>query len=55
LVNLRPGQWTIAQKVADEWDQLFTEADALGTPFREGPLHLLTWLEPMAAWARGHK
>ena len=51
--GLPAGLAAIAGHLEEHWKELFTEADALGSPFQEGPLHLLDWLELMAEWARG--
>ena len=52
ISDLPAGLAAIAAHLEEHWKELFTEADALGSPFQEGPLHLLDWLEPMAQWAR---
>ena len=53
ISDLPAGLAAIAAHLEEHWNELFTEADALGSPFQEGPLRLLDWLEPMAQWARG--
>jgi hypothetical protein len=52
---LPAGLAAIAVHLEEHWKELFTEADALGSPYQEGPLRLLDWLEPMAQWARGNR
>ena len=52
ISGLPAGLATIAAHLEEHWKELFTEADALGSPFQEGPLRLLDLLEPVVQWAR---
>lgn len=53
--DLPPGQAAIAKHVEQHWEELFTEADSLGSSLRAAPLELMAWLEPVVAWARGRR
>lgn len=50
--ELPPGQAAIARHLAEHWDSLFSEADGLGSPWRQPLLALMDRLEPVVDWAR---
>ena len=52
-IILGTGQAVIARHMAGSWDQMFSEADGLGWPWRHPLLALMDALEPVVLWARG--